>query len=117
MKDFIIKYWIEFLFSGGLFVLGFIARTTYSKVKRLSLFEQGLQALLKDRILQAYNLNIERAYCPIYSLECVCDMYEQYHALGGNGTITKLVNELKQLPTSPHDVYNYQKEELYDEFS
>lgn len=111
MKDFILEYWLEFIFSGGLFILGFFLRIAILRYKRLSLVENGLQALLKDRILQAYNYNIQQGYCPICTLESICDMYEQYHALGGNGTITKLVNELKQLPTTPQEINDDNEEE------
>ena len=61
----------------------------------------GVQALLRDRIIQAYNHYIEKGYCPIYALENVEEMYRQYHALGGNGAITELVERVKELPTQP----------------
>lgn len=99
MKNFIIEYWLEFVFSSGLCVLGFIVKLLFARLKRLTLVERGMQALLKDRIIQAYNKTIEQGYCPIYCLECINELYEQYHALGGNGTVTKLVEELRHLPT------------------
>ena len=34
---------------------------------------------------------------PSYAYENFCDMYEAYHALGGNGTGTKLYEEIKAL--------------------
>ncbi|NCC87202.1 MAG: hypothetical protein EOM05_04975 [Clostridia bacterium] len=101
MRTFILKYWVEFLFSSGLGVLSIVVKLMFNRLKRLSLVEHGMQALLKDRIIQAYNHNIKQGYCPIYSLESILDMYEQYHALGGNGTITRLVAEIQKLPTQP----------------
>lgn len=99
MKEFFISNIIECL--GGLFIaiLTCAVKMLYNKVKRLALVENGLQALLRDRIIQSYNHYIDKGYCPIYALENVTKMYEEYHALGGNGTVTKLVNELKELPT------------------
>ena len=61
----------------------------------------GSRPLLRDRIIQAYNHYTEKGYCPIYGLENVEEMYRQYHALGGNGTITELVERVKELPTQP----------------
>lgn len=61
--------------------------------------ELGLQALLRDRIIQAYNHYTEKAFCPIYGKENVENMYRQYHNLGGNGTVTKLYEALMALPT------------------
>ena len=42
---------------------------------------------------------MEKGYIPIYAMENVLESYNAYHSLGGNGTITKMVEELKQLPT------------------
>ncbi|MEG1180203.1 MAG: hypothetical protein RR911_05590 [Oscillospiraceae bacterium] len=99
--DFIIEYWLECIFSGLIAVLGLAVRLVCVRLKRLAYVEHGLQALLKDRIIQAYNHIIKQGYCPIYALENISEMYEQYHLLGGNGTVTRLVEELKQLPTLP----------------
>lgn len=65
--------------------------------------DDGVLALLRDRIIERYNHYIEQGYIPIYALENVIAMYEAYHALGGNGTITKLVDALKELPTEPQE--------------
>lgn len=108
MRTFIINYWAQFLFSSCLGVLSFVVKLMFTRLKRLSLVEHGMQALLKDRIIQAYNHTIKQGYCPIYSLESILDMYEQYHSLGGNGTITRLVAEIQQLPT--HSISENEKE-------
>ena len=42
---------------------------------------------------------LERGEIPIYAQENVQAMYEAYHELGGNGTVTKLVREIMALPT------------------
>jgi Zn/Cd-binding protein ZinT len=36
---------------------------------------------------------------PLYARENVLEMYNAYHALGGNGAITKLMEEMENLPT------------------
>lgn len=63
--------------------------------------DDGVQALLRDRIIGRYNHYMDQKHIPIYGMENVLDMYEAYHALGGNGTITKLVEALRELPTEP----------------
>ena len=40
----------------------------------------------------------ERGFCPIYAKEADRRSYEAYHALGGNGVITKLYNDIMALP-------------------
>ena len=59
----------------------------------------GLQALLRDRIIQAYNHYVEdKGWIPIYALESLNTCYKSYEALGENGVIDGLVKELNELP-------------------
>ena len=46
---------------------------------------------------------MERGYCPIYARDALELVYEAYHKLGGNGTITNLMQRLRDLPTSPEE--------------
>lgn len=63
----------------------------------------GVLALLRNEIINKYNHYMELEYIPIYGMENVLAMYHAYKALGGNGTVTKLAEALKQLPTEPPD--------------
>lgn len=101
MIEFITKYWIEALFGGILTALSVCYKKLLSRVKRQDTIGFGVQALLRDRIIQAYNHYTEKGYCPIYGRENIEEMYKQYHALGGNGTITELCERLRELPTEP----------------
>lgn len=107
MINFITQYWIEAIFSGLIAILVGALRIMYGKIKRLELVENGMQALLRDRIIQSYNNHMEKGFCPIYALESINYMYNQYHALGGNGTVTKLIEELKRLPVQNKDGEKY----------
>lgn len=69
--------------------------------KKSEAVEDGVLALLRDRIIERYNHYMEQGYIPIYGMDNVNKMYKAYHDLGGNGTITKLVEELDELPTEP----------------
>ncbi|MFQ9892423.1 MAG: hypothetical protein ACLRWH_04500 [Emergencia sp.] len=99
--EWIAKYWLEALFGGVIAVMGVCWKKLSSRAKKQDAVGLGVQALLRDRIIQAYNHYTEKGYCPIYGLENVEEMYNQYHALGGNGTITELVERVKELPTQP----------------
>lgn len=101
MYDFIITHFAELLWTAAVAILGGLVKRLSTKVKRLELVEGGIQALLRDRLIQSYNHYIDKGYCPIYAQENMSDMYEKYHALGGNGTATKLMNEVRELPTEP----------------
>ena len=73
----------------------------YKKYKqadaRQKAVELGVQALLRDRIVQSYYHYEERGWITLHGLENVNAMYKQYHALGGNGTVTALVNTIQEL--------------------
>lgn len=94
MKQFLAQYWLQIIFGG---VLGFVVKY----IKRYVLVEQALQSLLRDRIINAYNRAIDKGYCRIYEQENISAMYDEYHKLGGNGTVTRLMNEIRELPTEP----------------
>lgn len=113
MAQFIYQYWLEFFFGLICMGLGIGLKTLYTKVKKISIVEQAMRELLKDRIIQAYNHYIEKGFIPIYALESAIGMYEQYHALGGNGTITRLVNELKELPTEKQKKVKKSESKIY----
>lgn len=57
----------------------------------------GVRSLLRKEIIDYYNHYMDLGYIPIFAMENVIDMYRAYHRLGGNGTITKIVEELKEL--------------------
>lgn len=56
-------------------------------------------ALLRDRFYQGYKKYTAQGYYPIRDREVMEDIYIQYHALGGNGVISHLKEELDDLPT------------------
>lgn len=57
----------------------------------------GMQAMMRDRIVQAYYHYHDRDWITLHGLENVEKLYAEYHRLGGNGTITKLVEDLREL--------------------
>lgn len=94
MLDIITKYWVEWLC--GLAAAGLLAACRMLW-KRQRAVENGIKALLRDRILQAYYHYIDRKWITLHGLENVEALYAEYHALGGNGAVTKLVEDLREL--------------------
>ena len=79
------------------------------KRKRNAL-RSGVQALLRDRIIQAYNHYVkEKKWIPIYAKESLVASYESYEALGANGDIDDLMAEINALPNFKEDVENDKK--------
>ena len=103
MIEFITHYWLEVIFSVVLAGFGVAFRVLSKRVKEQDAIKQGIVALLRDRIIQAYNHYMDKGYCPIYAQDNLHMLYEQYHSRGGNGTVTNLVGELKKLPTEKRE--------------
>lgn len=95
--------WVEWLFAGGFALLGYGFRQLRKQQKEESTrnmaLREGVEALLRDRIIQSYNHYHDKGYCPIYAKESLKRMYDAYHSLGGNDVATKLKNELLEMPT------------------
>lgn len=66
----------------------------------------GVRSLLRKEIIDYYNHYMDLGYIPIFAMENVIDMYRAYHRLGGNGTITKIVEELKELSSFQREEEN-----------
>lgn len=60
--------------------------------------KMGMQAMMRDRIVQAYYHYSDRGWITLHGLENAEKLYAEYHRLGGNGTVTKLVEDLRELP-------------------
>ena len=101
MQEIIVKYWVQWACGIGAAALSAGMRLLYRRQKQSDLrqraTELGIQALLRDRIIQAYYHYSERGWITLHGLENVEALYKEYHALGGNGTVTKLVEDLREL--------------------
>ena len=58
----------------------------------------GVQALLRDRLLQAFRHYISQGYADYTDRENVKNMYDQYEALGPNSVMSDLYEQFTELP-------------------
>lgn len=90
MQEFIIKYWLEVLFSGILFGLGVLLRMIFSRMKKefceQKILKEGVLALLHDRIYQYTDFLIQKGTISVDEFDNLQYLYASYKALGGNGT-------------------------------
>mgnify|MGYP003590457928 CR=1 FL=1 len=94
MQDLIVKYALGILLSA---VTGYAA-AIYRENKAL---KAGMQAILRDRMIQAYNhYHEDKGYMPIYAKESFTACYDSYHNLGENGVMDSIYQKIMQLPTS-----------------
>lgn len=67
------------------------------------MIRNGITAVLRDRIVQAYMYYESKGYLPLKERENIYMMYVAYHDLGGNGLVTQLYNEMQELPHTKED--------------
>lgn len=80
-------------------VISYIFALYHTKKKENDALKAGLQALLRDRIIQAYNHYCDdKKWIPIYALESINACFRSYEALGENGVINGLMEQLNDLP-------------------
>lgn len=105
MPEWVIKYWVEWLFGIIAALLLLAYRTMAKKIKadhqRQEAMEEGVQAMLRADIIDQYNKWFDRGYFPIYARENVDYLSKAYFKLKGNGVVPDLLKALKELPTEP----------------
>lgn len=80
-------------------VISYIFALYRAKKRENDALRAGVQALLRDRIIQAYNHYVcEKGWVPIYAKESIDACYKSYEALGDNGVINSLMEQLNELP-------------------
>lgn len=99
MDEWVKEYWIKALFGGVISGFGVLVAWLKKKFKRQEAFELGMQALLRNEIRKEYKECVNKEYCSLDDMENIQDMYDSYHVLGGNGSITRLMEKLKKMPT------------------
>lgn len=102
MWDFVVKYWVEFLF--GIVAAGLIAgyRKLSAKVQQSKNTEQaiadGMKYLLMFKLREEGEKYLTENRCSTEHKHEYEKVYAAYHALGGNDTITALKDKVLQLP-------------------
>lgn len=55
-------------------------------------------AVARAMLIRECNHYVAKGYAPLYALDSVNEMYQAYHALGGNGAVTGIYQEFLHLP-------------------
>lgn len=75
-----------------------------AKKRENDALKEGVQALLRDRIIQAYNHYSDKGWIPIYAMESIEACYKSYEELGENGVIDNLMSQLRELQNHSTEV-------------
>lgn len=98
--EFIVRYWIEFLFGILISLVTLFMKKLSDYKKVLASTTKGVEVLLKSKIIENYNIYKSRGKISIYEKEIMNELYIEYHNLGGNGVIESLKKDLEKLPLS-----------------
>lgn len=53
--------------------------------------------LLRVQLINYHDKYMKKGEIPSYAYQNFCEMYDAYHALGGNGMVTKMYEDIKDL--------------------
>lgn len=78
-------------------ILGYIVWLLKNQKKDRSANSKGTMLLLRVQLINYHDKYMKKGEIPTYAYQNFCEMYEAYHALGGNGMVTKMYEDIKEL--------------------
>lgn len=94
-------------------VVGILIATLWQKIKSTrqeqDAIKAGLQSLLRNEITKSYYLYKDKGWIPLYALQNLQCVHENYQTLGENGVIDGLWSELMALPHTKPEVKKGEK--------
>ena len=79
-------------------LLGYIVWLLKKQKQDRDANSKGTMLLLRVQLIEYHEEWMRRGYVTKHGIENFLEMYNAYHALGGNGMVTELLNEVKELP-------------------
>ena len=105
MPDFITEYWVEWIFGviAAMLVAGYrsLKKRIDSEISERQAIKNGVRSFLRRQIIMDCEAAIQKGYASTEVKDMIDDMYHSYHALGGNGVVTNLKDQMMNLPTKP----------------
>ena len=84
-------------------MLGYIVWLLKQQKKDKDANSKGTMLLLRVQLIEYHDKYVELGEIPSYAYQNFSEMYDAYHALGGNGMITKMYNEIQSLHLQKKD--------------
>lgn len=78
-------------------ILAYIVWLLKNQKKTRDANSKGTMLLLKVQLIEYHDKYMALGSIPSYAYENFCEMYDAYHELGGNGMITHMFEEIKEL--------------------
>ncbi len=103
MPEWVTKYWVEWAFGIIAAILVGLYRNMSKRIKQNreegAALRNGMRALLKRQIIEDCEQAQRVGFCSATKKDMILDMYNCYHALGGNDVVTEMKNLMLKLPT------------------
>lgn len=93
MKDFLLQTYTIVL----PILLGYIVWLLKQQKKDRDANSKGTMLLLRVQLIEYHDKYMKLGEIPSYAYENFVEMYNAYHALGGNGMATKMYEEIKEI--------------------
>ena len=84
-------------------ILGYIVWLLKQQKKNRDANSRGTMLLLRVQLIEYHDKYVALGEIPSYAYDNFVEMYNAYHALGGNGMITKMYNEIQSLHLQKKD--------------
>ena len=78
-------------------LLGYIVWLLKNQKKDRDANSKGTMLLLRTQLIEYHAKYMQLGDIPSYAYQNFCEMYDAYHALGGNGMVTKMKQEIEEL--------------------
>ena len=97
MEEIIIQTYITALPIVLTALMGYIVWLLKNQKKDRDANSNGTKMLLRVQLIDYHDKYMAKGEIPSYAYENFCEMYEAYHALGGNSMVTKMYDEIRDL--------------------
>lgn len=77
--------------------LGYIVWLLKQQKRDRDANSRGTMLMLRAKLIECHRDWTQRGYVTKHGLENFLEMYDAYHALGGNGMVTHLLEEVEEL--------------------
>jgi hypothetical protein len=78
-------------------LIGYIIKLLKDQKKERDANARGTMLLLRVQLIEYHDRYVSAESIPSYAYQNFGEMYDAYHALGGNGMITKMKEEIEDL--------------------
>ena len=84
-------------------ILGYVVWLLKEQKKDRDANSKGTMLLLRVQLIEYHDRYVSLGEIPSYAYDNFVEMYNAYHALGGNGMITKMYDEIQALHLQKKD--------------